>query len=203
MSLISKDLGAMKMPMLALAVALAASFAMVALSSNQRLQSEKHYRDQLSALQQARTRYQRSGDERETVMHYVQAYRQLEKIGFVGAEQRLNWVESLRVANAQAGLFGVDYQLTAQEPFPYIAKDNPVSGRVKHSKMKLSFGVLHEADLMRLFNALSAQQAGLFALSGCSLDRAGRQGPPLPRQSNLTALCDLSWVTIDPGKGSQ
>ena len=80
MSLISKDLGAMKMSMLALAVALAASFAMVALSSNQRLQSEKHYRDQLSALQQARTRYQRSGNERETVMHYVQAYRQLEKI---------------------------------------------------------------------------------------------------------------------------
>ena len=183
--------------MLALAIALAASFAMVAFSSNQRSQSEKQYRDHVAALQEARTRYQRSGEERETVMHYVQAYRQLEKIGFVGAEQRLNWVESLRAANTQAGLFGVDYQLSAQEPFPYVAKDNPVGDRVKHSRMKLSFGVLHEGDLTRLFRALSAQQPGLFTLNNCSLDRAGRQGAPLPRQANLSAECELSWLTID------
>ena len=64
MPLISKDLGAMKMPLLALAIAVAASFAMIAFSSNQHSQSEKQYRDQLTALQEARTRYQRSGDER-------------------------------------------------------------------------------------------------------------------------------------------
>lgn len=201
MQLTSKDLGAMKMPVLALAIAVAASLAMVAFSSNQRSQSEKQYRNQLTALQGARTRYQRSGDERETVTHYLQAYRQLEKNGFVGAEQRLNWVESLRAANAQAGLFGVDYQLTAQEPFPYVAKDNPIGDRVKRSRMRLSFGVLHEGDLPRLFRALSAQQPGLFMLNSCSLDRAGRQGAPLPRQANLTAECELSWLTIDPKDG--
>jgi hypothetical protein len=193
----------MKLPALALAIAVAASFAMVVFTSNQRKQSEMQYRGQLTALQEARTRYQRSGEERETVSKYLQAYRQLEKIGFIGSEQRLNWVESLRVANAQAGLFGVDYQMSAQGPFPFVAKDNPVSDRVKHSQMKLSFGVLHEADLMRLFDALTAQQPGLFALTGCSLDRAGRRGPPLPRQANLTAQCDLSWVTIEPAKGTQ
>ncbi len=202
MPLISKDLGAMKMPLLALAIAVAASFAMIAFSSNQHSQSEKQYRDQLTALQEARTRYQRSGDERETVTHYLQAYRQLEKIGFVGAEQRLNWVESLRAANAQAGLSGVDYQLAAQEPFPYVAKDNPVGDRVKHSRMRLSFGVLHEGELTRLLRALFAQQPGLFTLNSCSLDRAGRQGAPLPRQANLTAECELSWLTIDP-KGAK
>ena len=198
MRLISKDFNAIKMPLLALAIAVAASSAMVAFSSNQRSQSEKQYRDQLTALQDARARYQRSGEERETVMHYLQAYRQLEKIGFVGAEQRLNWVESLRAANTQAGLFGVDYQLSAQEPFPYVAKDNPIGDRVKHSRMRLSFGVLHEGDLTQLFRALSAQQPGFFTLNSCSLDRAGRQGAPVPRQANLTAECELSWLTIDP-----
>ena len=198
MRLTTKDLGAMKMALLALVIAVAASFALVTFTSNQRLQSEKQYQNQLTALQEARNRYQRSGDERETVMHYLQAYRQLEKSGFVGAEQRLTWVESLRAANAQAGLFGVDYQLSAQESFPYIAKDNPVGDRVKHSRMRLSFGVLHEGDLTRLFQALSAQQPGFFALHSCSLDRGGRKGPPVPRQANLTAECELSWLTIDP-----
>ena len=184
--------------MIALAIAVAASFALVAFSSNQRAQSERQYRDQLTALQEARTRYQRSGDERETVMHYLQAYRQLEKIGFVGAEQRLNWVESLRAANAQAGLMGLDYQLTAQEPFPYVVKDNPIGERVKHSRMRLAFGVLHEGDLTRLLRALAAQQPGLFTLNSCSLDRAGRQGAPVPSQANLNAVCELSWLTVDP-----
>ena len=197
MQLTAKDLGAMKMPMLALAIALTASFAMVAFSSTYLSRSENQYREQSTALREARIRYQRSGQERETVEHYLQAYRQLEKTGFVGTEQRLNWVESLREANAKAGPFGVDYQLTAQEPFPYVAKDNPVGDRVKHSRMRLSFGVLHEGDLIRLLRALSAQQPGLFALNSCSLDRAGRQGAPVPRQANLTAECELSWLTID------
>lgn len=198
MPLSAKDLGTMKMPMLALAIALAAAFAMLAFSSNQRAQSEQQLQVQLTALQEARTRYQRSGEERETVMQYLKAYRHLEQIGFVGAEQRLNWVDSLREANAQAGLFGVDYQMSAQEPFLYVPKGNPVGERVRQSRMRLSFGVLHEADLMRLFRALSAQQPGLFALNRCSLDRAGRQGAPVPRQANLNAECELSWVTIDP-----
>lgn len=203
MKLSSKDFGAMKLPAIALTIAVAASFAMVGYTSNEYTRSELRHRDQQTALREARTRYQRSGEERETVMHYLQAYRQLEKIGFVGGEQRLNWVESLRAANAQAGLFGVDYQIGAQEPFPYVPKDNPVGNRVKQSQMKLSFGVLHEGDLMRLFRALAARQPGLFAINGCSLDRAGRQGAPMPKQANLTAQCELSWVTIDLKESAQ
>jgi hypothetical protein len=198
MTLTAKDAGAMKLPVIVLVVAVAAAFAMLAVSSNQRSQSEKQYRNELDALQEARTRYQRSGDERETVMHYLQAYRQLEKTGFVGTEQRLNWVESLRAANAQAGLFGVDYQLSAQEPFPDIAKDNPIGSRVKQSRMRISFGISHEGDLTRLFAALSAEHPGIFALKSCALDRAGRQGAPLPKQANLTVECELSWLTMDP-----
>lgn len=188
----------MRLPALALVAALAASFAMVAFTSNQRRQSEAAFRAQQAALDEARSRLQRSGEERETVTHYLQGYRQLEKIGFVGGEQRLNWVESLRTANLKAGLLGVDYQLTAQEPFPYVPKDNPLADRVKQSRMFLTFGVPHEGDLTRLFQALGAQQPGLYSINGCSLDRAGRQGPPEPRQPNLAVECELSWLTLDP-----
>ncbi|HVY06064.1 MAG TPA: hypothetical protein VHB46_08815 [Burkholderiales bacterium] len=198
MQLTAKDFRAIRMPAIALVIAIAAAVAMVEYSSNQRLRSEKQYQDELKALREAQTKYQRSGEERETVTHYLQAYRQLEKIGFIGNEQRLNWLESLRTANAQAGLFGVDYQLSAQESYPYVAPENPLGGRIKQSRMRLSFGVLHEGELSRLFQALAAQQPGLYAINSCSLDRAGRQGPPVPRKANLTADCELSWLTIDP-----
>src|SRR5262245_34861028 len=150
MQLTSKDMRALRIPAVALVAAVIASYAMVSLSSGHYEQARKQQRDELNALQDARTRYQRSGDERETITHYLQAYRQLEKTGFVGSEQRLTWVESLRAANTRAGLFGVDYQLSAQEPYPYVAKENPIGSRVRRSRMRLSFGVLHEGDLARL-----------------------------------------------------
>lgn len=203
MKLTSKDFGAMKMPAIALVVAVAASAVMLWFTSNQLTRAEKQVRSQLSSLQDAKTRFQRSGEERETVMHYIQAYRQLERVGFVGTEQRLNWVEALRKANAQAGLFGVDYQLSAQQRFAGLGQGNPIGDRIRHSEMKLSFGVLHEGDLMRLLNNISAQQSGYFVLTGCSLDRTGWQGPPLPKQPNLRAECDLSWLTIAPVKDTR
>ena len=198
MNLSAKDFQSIKAPLMALALAIAASLTLLAITDRKLENSEKNYRNQLTALTEARSRYQRSGEERETILRYLDSYRALEKIGFVGTEQRLNWMESLRMANKSAGLFGVDYQLTAQEPFPFAVNDNPIASRVKHSRMTITFGVLHEGEPARLFSALSAQQPGLFSLNGCSIDRAGGQSDPQPRQANLAVKCELSWLTLEP-----
>jgi hypothetical protein len=201
MKLAAKDLATMKLPFLVLAVAIAASFLVVRFSSDKRDETEMQHRAQSTALQDARSRYQRSGEERETILRYLPAYQQLENQGFVGTEQRINWLEGLRMANVQAGLFGVTYQLDVRKPFPLVGQSNPMSKHLHDSEMKLSFGLVHEGDLMRFFQALAAQQTGIFILTGCALDRLGRSESPAPRQANLTASCDLSWVTVDPGKG--
>jgi hypothetical protein len=200
MKLTSKDLAALKLPFLVLVIAIAASLTLVKFSSGKREQAEIQRRSQLAALQDARSRYQRSGEEREAIQRYLPAYQQLHKQGFVGTEQRINWLEGLRAANGQAGLFGVTYQLEPQKPFPVIGPDNPMSLYLRHSQMKLTFGLVHEGDLMRFFRALAAQKSGVFMLTSCALDRAGGDAPA-PRQANLSAQCDLSWLTIEPAKG--
>ena len=201
MKLTGKDLAALKLPFLVLVIAIAASIALVKFSAGKRAQAEVQHRAQLTALQDARSRYQRSGEERETILRYLPAYRQLHQQGFVGTEQRINWLEGLRAANGQAGLFGVTYQLEPQKPFPLIGADNPMSQYLRHSQMKLTFGLVHEGDLIRFFRALAAQQTGMFMLTGCALNRAGGGDAPAPRQANLSAQCELSWLTIEPGKG--
>jgi len=201
MKLAAKDLSAMKLPFLVLAVAITVSFLLVRFSSDRREQTEMQHRTLSTALKDARIRFQRSGEERETILHYLPAYQQLENQGFVGTEQRINWLESLRIANTHAGLFGITYQLDARKPFLLIGQSNPMSQNLHNSQMKLSFGLVHEGDLMRFFQALAAQQTGIFLLTGCALDRVARSESPAPRQANLTAQCDLSWLTVDPGKG--
>ena len=201
MKLTGKDLAALKLPTLVIMMVITASIALVKFSAGQREQAEVQHRAQLTALQDARSRYQRSGEERETILRYLPAYQQLRRQGFVGTEQRIDWLESLRAANGQAGLFGVTYQLEPQKPFPLIGADNPMSQYLRHSQMKLTFGLVHEGDLIRFFRALSEQPTGMFMLTGCALDRAGGGVAPAPRQANLSAQCDLSWLTIEPGKG--
>ncbi|MGH8863134.1 MAG: hypothetical protein ACREVZ_00555 [Burkholderiales bacterium] len=201
MKLAAKDLAAMKLPLLLLAAAIAVSFLLVRFCADKRDKAELQHRIQSTALQEARSRYQRSGDERETILRYLPAYQQLENQGFVGTEQRINWLEGLRMANTQAGLFGVSYQLDARKPLPLIGQSNPMSQHLHNSHMKLSFGLVHEGDLMRFFQALAAQQTGIFIVTGCALDRTGRNDSPAPGQANLIAQCDLSWLTVDPGKG--
>ena len=99
MKLAAKDLASMKLPFLVLAVAIAASFLLVKFSADKRDKAEMQHRIQSTTLQDARSRYQRSGEERETIQRYLPAYQQLENQGFVGTEQRINWLEGLRLAN--------------------------------------------------------------------------------------------------------
>jgi hypothetical protein len=201
MNITGKDLTRLKFPALIFLAAVTIAVVLVSLSSGYRDRVERELGTQENALREARNRYHRSGDEREIILRDLPVYQQLQQQGFIGAERRINWLEGLRVANAEAGLFGVDYQLRPQEPFPFVDKSNPIAPRVLRSEMNVSMGLVHEADLMRFLHALAAQQAGMFALTSCILERNGLSSAPAPRQANLTAQCKLSWVTVPAEEG--
>ena len=151
-------------------------------------------------LEQARTRLQRSGDEKQIIVRQLPSYSNLERIGFVGEEQRLNWVEGLRLSNQQSQLFGVSYQIGAQQPYPFASELNPGQLTIHHSLMKINFNLLHEGDLMRLLSTLGKQGAGFFSVNQCQMDRSGTAnitaGSAVRYQPNLRAECDLSWMTV-------
>lgn len=198
MALARKDLASMKLPGVVLLSALVIAFSLVNMSSIMRDRAAQQLNAHGSALREAQQRYHLVGEEVELIRHYLPEYRQLQVRGFVGPEQRVNWIEGLRVANQRAGLFGVNYQISAQAPFPHVSQINPMSRQLRHSQMRLSFGLMHEGELMRLFRELEVQRSGVFALTGCSLDRGRNTGNPVPREANLAAECDISWLTIEP-----
>ncbi len=99
-------------------------------------------------MREARTRLQKSGEEKDVIVRYLPNYQYLQRIGFVGEEQRLNWLEGLRLSNQQAQLFGVQYQIGSQQLYPYAAELNPGQLTLHQSVMKLNFQLLHEGDLM-------------------------------------------------------
>ena len=105
------DFAALRTPLLVLLVVLVAGASAIFYSDRMLASERRQLLQQQGQLKQAHVRLQKSGDERDIIVLYLDRYRQLERTGFVGEEQRINWLDGLRLANQQADLFGVDYQI--------------------------------------------------------------------------------------------
>jgi hypothetical protein len=191
------DLKALQVPLLALLAAGLASAAAVYYTDTLLEQARRDLAQQEAQLREARTRLYKSGEEKELIGRYLGPYRRLQATGFVGDEQRINWLDGLRLANQQTELFGVDYQISPQRPFPHAAEFNPGQLVLSQSVMKLRFRLLHEEDLLRFFGTLGSTGAGMFLIDECALKRTDPSGAAR-YQPNLTAECELSWITAKP-----
>jgi hypothetical protein len=192
------DLQALKNPLIAMIIVLIIGASAVYYSDRMKTAAQMQLNQQQTLLKEARTRVQRSGDEKDLIVRYLDTYRQLERAGFVGEEQRINWLDGLRLANQQADLFGVEYQISTQAPYAYAATLNPGQVVLNQSVMRLQFRLLHEMDLMRFLTALANRGGGIFSVDQCSMRRIDTRGV-IRYQPNVTAECELSWITAKVG----
>jgi hypothetical protein len=163
-------------------------------------QAEVRRANQQQLLSGARARKANAGLEKDLILRYGPVYDRLEEIGFVGAEQRLDWVDSLRTANSEALLYGVEYQIGQQENFP-AASLGAAGLPMHHSSMRVKLQLLHEGDLMGFFQRLAGARRGVFMITGCAMTRISVAASP--EQPNLNAECDLSWITVEePTQGA-
>jgi hypothetical protein len=196
------DLQALRIPLLVLLAVLVAGALAIYFTAQLMTVERRQLVQQQTQLKQAQVRLQKSGDEKDIIVRYLDRFRQLERTGFIGEEQRINWLDGLRLANQQADLFGVDYQISTQKPYPFAAEFNPGQLALNQSLMQLRFRLLHEGDLLRFFDALARQDAGVFTIDQCLLRRIDNRGV-LRYQPNVNAECDLSWITIKVGAAAE
>jgi primosomal replication protein N len=196
------DLQALRQPLLVLLAVLVAGALAIYFTDRLMAAERRQMQQQQAQLKQAQIRLQKSGDEKDIIVRYLDRFRQLERTGFIGEEQRINWLDGLRLANQQADLFGVDYQIGTQRPYPFAAEFNPGQLALNQSLMQLRFRLLHEGDLLRFFDALARQGAGVFTIDQCLMRRIDNRGA-IRYQPNVNAECDLSWITIKVGAGAE
>jgi hypothetical protein len=199
MKLASSHLNSIKGPLAALLVVAVVGAGVVTFTRTQIITDERALATQETQLQEARTRFQRSGDERELIVRFIGPYQELRGRGLIGPEQRINWLDALRASNQQAQLFGAEYQIGAQQPYAFAQELNAPKLGMAQSIMKLSLRLAHEGDLMRFIRLLEHQNAGIFDINQCAFDRVGGAAAFTPRaQPNLSAECELAWITINP-----
>lgn len=193
----TEELNALRGPLLLLVLMIAAAAGAIYYTHLLHQQAQTALVRQQNQLREAQTRMQRSGDEKSIIIQYVDQYRQLQQSGFIGDEQRINWLDALRIANERTDLFGVNYEIGVQQAYAFAASLNPGQIALRQSVMKLDFRLLHELDLLRFLDALRAQGTGLFHLDQCLLRRTELSGA-IRYQPNITAKCELAWLTATP-----
>lgn len=150
--------------------------------------------NQQQLLSSARARKANAGLEKDLIMRFAPVYERLGSVGFIGTEQRLDWVDSLRTANSEVHLYGVEYQIGQQEAFP-AATVGAAGLEMRQSPMRVRLPLLHEGDLMRFLQRVAENRRGVFVITGCSVTRIG--SAMSADQPNLSAECDLNWITVE------
>jgi len=197
MKLTGRHFDALKGPLALLAIAVVVGAGAVSWTRSEinqhRLTLAAHER----TLKEARNRFQRSGEERDLIVRFLPPYQELRGRGLIGPEQRINWLDALRNTNQRARLFGAEYQVSTQQPYPYAQDLNAVRLGMAQSVMKLNLRLAHEGDLVRFFRLLESENAGAFEINECILERAAGENP-VNTQPNVRADCELAWITLNP-----
>jgi hypothetical protein len=200
-----EDLEALRTPLTVLGMTLLAAIVVMWFSGGVLDNAERTKAQREAQLRDARLRILNAGEEKEMIARYLASYQQLTRAGFVGDEQRINWLDSIRMANEEARTFGVEYDIGAQKPYIYAAELNPGQLALQESVMHLKFRLLHEEDLPRFFNALSRYGGGFFTVEQCHIRRmrSGEADRAVTVQPNLAAECELRWLTVRPASGTE
>ena len=154
---------------------------------------------QHAALDAARKRHQQSQTEARLIAQHLDAYRALIAGGFVGDENRLDWIEAVHLANRDTRLYGLTYALSPRADAPAgLSGGLPL----KQTRMVVRMPLLVETDLPRFLDALHARAPGIVRANRCRLARI-TDGPPQPvNRPELDAECELLWFTVaTDGKG--
>lgn len=197
-----KDLVPLRLPVAALVASIVAALLLIDYSGDKRSQAAERVLAARAAAEEASKRYRDSDLEKAMIAQYLPQYQELQQRGFIGSENRINWIDALRIADQQAAGFGVQYRLSAQGPYKGLLTGEPIASRLRRSTMDIRFGVVHEGQFLTFLQALEALDAGMYALRSCSLEPVHREEPQ-PRTQNLSAQCEIDWVTLVPPEAGQ
>jgi hypothetical protein len=204
MTLTQNDWRKLRYPILGLGCALILVGLLASFADQYRTEKTIALQAQQAEYHKARQQFESSGLEKETIIKYLPIYNELLKVGFVGEERRIEWIERLRQIHSEYNLFSVDYNIGQQEVYQPSFLSNMGNLVLNRSVMELKLDMLHEGDLIHLLDDLH-ERTPPFMVRDCEITRPiGAEVNVNQLRANLRAKCELDWLTLrDPelGKG--
>jgi hypothetical protein len=158
----------------------------------------KAYSTGKNQLQATHSKYERLVSELDLMKVFTERYSDYKNNGLIGPERRLSWIETLESVNEVMKLPKLTYELLPQEKFdrPRLSVDRNVE--VNSTPMKLRVDLMHEEDILALFEGIEGGIDNLFTIDQCSLQRNGKVVSPVSTKGvNLSSVCLMRWITVN------
>ena len=136
-------------------------------------------------LRQVRTEEQELKDRALVFQHMLNS-------GIAGEEKRLEWTEMLRDIQRNLRLPGMNYELGVQIP---LETANATGYAYFASPMRLHLRLLHEEDLLNFLTQVQQKTKALVLVRSCKLTPLSASGELRESRPQLSAECELQWVT--------
>lgn len=163
-----------------------------AVFSSQKFAKDAH-NAKLSAQQQvteARNKVNAAREDLANMAAYTKEYSAIQQREIIGEEQRLNLIEGLEALRKRNRVLDFKYAIAPQQAYSSPSIPNSGNFDLKLSPMKLQIELLHEGQLINLFDSLRRDMNGWFILEQCALERS----PSTYVQ--LKADCAGGWLTM-------
>ncbi|MFH1658074.1 MAG: hypothetical protein ABIG35_02065 [Pseudomonadota bacterium] len=153
-----------------------------------------------AAKNQIEQRLRQVRTEEQEIRERTQLLQQLQNSGITGDEKRLDWMEMLRETQRELRIPGMSYEFGAQTS---LDKGEDATYAWFSSPLLLKLRLLHEEDLLNFLARVEKNARALVIVRSCKL-------VPLPSQANgrevmaqLSAECDMQWLTARPASGKK
>jgi len=135
---------------------------------------------------------------RRLVDRYHRRYEQFHDLGFIGRENRLDWIETIRLTANELHLPHVNYTVEPQSEViaPVQSELNGADIQIHLSQLSLEIGLVHELDLLRFFDNLQSRASGLINVEQCSMSRQNGSAADLAVDANIIANCSLKIFSV-------
>lgn len=161
--------------------------------------SEKAIKEATAARNDIRAKLARARDEQAELRDKINRFQSLKDRGYIGQEQRLDWVEAIARVKAARRIYRLEYEFAPQRPVDAsILPGGPSAGGfdVMASPMRMQVQFLHEGELLALIDDIRSSVQALIQIRSCNVERAptgtGERNNPAP----LKAECTLEWITL-------
>ncbi len=170
--------------------------------------STKALQDATAKRKEIQTKLARTSDEQQELTEKLNRFQTLKARGYIGPEQRLNWVEAIDRIKTERRIFKLDYEFAPQRRVDAsILPGGSAAGgfEIMSSQMRLQIHLLHEGELLAFLADLrtglrSNTIEALVLVRSCALERMGPGSADRSSKAQLKADCALEWITVREGK---
>ena len=128
-----------------------------------------------------------------TFNEFYPQYNQLKLDGIIGIGNRLQWIETLKLASEKFSIPTLNFTLEESKPsnskLDFYQNAN-ISLRT--TMMNINFQILHEGDYYNLIKYLHKNAKGLFSMENCELKLLNNN-----EYSGMGGTCQLKWFHFD------